>query len=185
MWDSRLISRPWSPVWGGRSSVYRRPVRVAANGKGAIKRVSDRRASPRRAPSMPGLPTAPLAPRLLPSAQTQRLSSPSPSLQPKPQLRGRAAKDPWALCARTVEDVVALLACVRAASLSQNHREQRTGRTMVCVRGWAYRSAAASSAQPRAAPPPRAAAPCWSAAARSSDRRAAPAPGPSPPGSAA
>ena len=88
MWDSRLISRPWSPVWGGRSSVYRRPVRVAANGKGAIKRVSDRRASPRRAPSMPGLPTAPLAPRLLPSAQTQRLSSPSPSLQPKPQLKG-------------------------------------------------------------------------------------------------
>ena len=68
---------------------------------------------------MPGLPTAPLAPRLPPSAQTQRSSSPSPSLQPKPQLRGRAAKDPWALSARTVEDVVALLACVRAASLSQ------------------------------------------------------------------
>ena len=185
LWDSRLISRPWSPFWGGRSSVYRRPVRVAANGKGAIKRVSDRRASPRRAPSMPGLPTAPLAPRLPPSAQTQRSSSPSPSLQPKPQLRGRAAKDPWALSARTVEDVVALLACVRAASLSQNHREQRTGRTMVCVRGWAYRSAAASSAQPRAAPPPRAAAPCWSAAARSSGRRAAPAPEPSQPASAA
>ena len=97
LWDSRLISRPWSPFWGGRSSVYRRPVRVAANGKGAIKRVSDRRASPRRAPSMPGLPTAPLAPRLPPSAQTQRSSSPSPSLQPRPQLRGKAAKKPRAL----------------------------------------------------------------------------------------